>query len=133
LKTYYLYVAAAILVVLIAGGVFALVWFSDDPELLRDWVLIIFFSFGILTSFVVFLSAIVMGIAGVALFSEMRVVVVEKVVPLTDRAMETMLTVQGTTEFLSERAVKPVIKTYSFVAGARRAAGVITGLGGRKG
>jgi hypothetical protein len=41
------------------------------------------------------------------------------VVPLLEKATDTMHTVQGTTTFVSESVVQPIIKTASAVAGAR--------------
>ena len=41
------------------------------------------------------------------------------VVPLLEKATETMQTVQGTTAFVSESVVQPIIKTAGAVAGAR--------------
>ncbi|HMA36398.1 MAG TPA: hypothetical protein VKY74_18220 [Chloroflexia bacterium] len=41
------------------------------------------------------------------------------VVPLLEKATATMQTVKGTTEFVSESVVQPIIKTAGAVAGAR--------------
>jgi hypothetical protein len=41
------------------------------------------------------------------------------VVPLLEKATDTMHTVQGTTTFVSESVVQPIIKTAGAVAGAR--------------
>lgn len=41
------------------------------------------------------------------------------VVPLLEKATETMQTVKGTTTFVSESVVQPIIKTAGAVAGAR--------------
>src|SRR4051794_36704816 len=41
------------------------------------------------------------------------------VVPLLEKATDTMQTVKGTTEFVSESVVQPIIKTAGAVAGAR--------------
>ncbi len=41
------------------------------------------------------------------------------VVPLLEKATDTMQTVKGTTQFVSESVVQPIIKTAGAVAGAR--------------
>lgn len=41
------------------------------------------------------------------------------IVPLLEKATETMQTVKGTTTFVSESVVQPIIKTAGAVAGAR--------------
>jgi hypothetical protein len=44
-----------------------------------------------------------------------------------------MQQVRGTTTFVSEKAVRPLVRTYGFVAGVRRAFAVLGGLTRRRG
>lgn len=51
----------------------------------------------------------------------------EEVAPMLDTANETATIVKGTTDFVSESVVQPVIRVASFGAAARRAAQVVFG------
>lgn len=51
----------------------------------------------------------------------------DEIKPIIDATQETVGTVRGTTTFLSEHVVTPVVNAASFVSGLRRAAKVITG------
>jgi hypothetical protein len=57
----------------------------------------------------------------------------DSVKPLLDSAKSTADNVKGTSTFVSQSAVTPIIKTYGVVAGVRRAAGVLSGLTGAGG
>jgi hypothetical protein len=96
----------------------------------RDCVLIFFFSVGVIAGFVSLIAAIAVAVVSVALIDRVRNLVDEKVSPIADEALVTMTNIRGTSEFMSEKAVKPVVKVYSFAAGVRKAAGVVTGLSG---
>ncbi len=50
--------------------------------------------------------------------------------PLLGAARQTAENVKGTTSYVSEAAVTPIIRVYGVVAGVRRAAGVLAGLTG---
>lgn len=128
-----LIIAILVFVLALGGGIAGIALNYDRPDTVRDWVLIVFFSIGILTAFVMLIASIAVAIAAVALITSLRNLVTEKVYPLADEARLTVENIRGTSEFMSEKAVKPVVKAYSFMAGVRKAAGVVTGLGGRDG
>jgi hypothetical protein len=50
--------------------------------------------------------------------------------PLLGTAKQTADNVRGTTSYVSQAAVTPIVRTYGVVAGVRRAAGVLAGLTG---
>jgi len=52
----------------------------------------------------------------------------EEVKPLLDSANETVGTVRGTSTFLSETVVSPVVRIISTVTGLRRGLGVLSGI-----
>ena len=52
----------------------------------------------------------------------------EEVKPLLDSANETVGTVRGTSTFLSETVVSPVVRIISTVTGLRRGLGVLSGM-----
>ena len=76
-------------------------------EIIRDIVIIVY---GIL------------GIVAVIAFIVVMLFLYRKVSPILDSAKATMNEVRGTAGFVSENAVKPIIKTASFAMGARRTA-----------
>lgn len=51
----------------------------------------------------------------------------EEVMPILKSTQDTVSTVRGTADFMSDRLVQPVVKASSLVAGARQAVGVIFG------
>jgi len=57
----------------------------------------------------------------------------EEVKPLLDSANETVGTVRGTSAFLSETVVSPVVRIISTVTGLRRGLGVLSGIRRRGG
>jgi len=74
-----------------------------------------------------------LGIGAALLFIAVNIMVMRKVLPLLDAAKGTLGNIRGTSSFVSETVVKPVIKVVSFAFGVRKAAEVIVGLSRRKG
>ena len=99
---------------------------------LADWRDIMILVVGSLT-FLVLLAILVvvvaLGLAARALIRKVTKLLNDDVSPLLDSAQETVHTVRGTTTFVSETAVRPIIRVYGVLAGAKRAASVITGIG----
>ena len=62
-------------------------------------------------------SILFVGVVGMLFFILMQLN--GKVIPLLERATDTMQTIKGTTAFVSESVVQPIIKTAGAVAGAR--------------
>ncbi len=51
----------------------------------------------------------------------------DEIKPILDSANETVSTVQGTSTFVSEKVVSPLISVFSYFAAVRRAAQLLTG------
>jgi hypothetical protein len=51
----------------------------------------------------------------------------EEVLPILNSTQETVSTVRGTADFMSEHVVQPVVKASSYAAGAREAVKVLFG------
>lgn len=99
----------------------------------RDWVIIVM---GII--FAAFLLAaliftVVLGLLTRSLLKKVSALLDDNVKPLLGSARETADRMKGTSRFISQAAVTPVIRTYGIAAGVRRAAGVIAGLTGAGG
>ena len=98
----------------------------------RDIVIIVAGSFAVLVLVAVLVFAVVLGLASRALLRTLRSVLKDDLGPLLDSAQQTVQTVRGTTTFIGEKAVSPIIRVFGVVAGARRAVGVVTGVVGRR-
>ncbi|MCI0855816.1 MAG: hypothetical protein J4N98_03940, partial [Chloroflexi bacterium] len=94
---------------------------------LADWRDIMILVVGSMT-FIVLLAILVVvvaiGLAARVLIRRVTKLLNDDVSPLLDSAQETVHTVRGTTTFVSETAVRPIIRVYGVLAGAKRAASV---------
>lgn len=105
--------AAVVLFALIATGIFFL--FKVPPAVttqIRD-VFIIFMA----------LAFMVLGVALVILIFQLAKLVnllQNEVKPILEASSDTINTLKGTTEFLSENLVNPVIKLNSYMAGVKK-------------
>ena len=103
-----------------------------DLQDLRDIIIIAAGSLTILVLLALFVFTIVLGLGARALIAALRSTLRDELNPLLHSARQTVRTVQGTTTFVGETTVKPIIRVYGAIAGARRMAGVLTGIVGRR-
>lgn len=98
--------------------------------LTRDWV-IIFMGLAVGLFFVIGLVfLVVLGLLTRVLLKKSLSVIDENVKPTLNSVKATADNVKGTTAFVSQSAMKPIVRTYGVVAGVRRFAGVLSGLAG---
>jgi hypothetical protein len=103
--------AIALIVVLVVGGIAAAIWLAQNPATaasVRD-VFIIFMA----------LEFMLIGVALVILMVQLAVLtnmLQHEIKPILQSTTETLNTVRGTTAFLSENLVDPVIKMNSALA-----------------
>jgi predicted tellurium resistance membrane protein TerC len=102
---------AVALVVVIVGGIALAIWLVGQPAVAAAWrdVFIIFMA----------LEFMVIGVALVVLIFQLAVLtnmLQHEIKPILDSANETINTVRGTTTFLSENLVEPVVKLNSYMA-----------------
>ena len=108
---------ALFLLVLIAGVVLAIIAMVQNPattENIRD-IVIIFIA----------IESLLIGVALIVLviqLARLTDLLVNEVKPILDSTNETLGTIRGTTRFLSENLVRPVVKVNSSFAALRRAA-----------
>ena len=103
---------------------------------LQDWRDIIIIATGsmmVLVLLAVFLFTVVLGLATRSLISTVQTLLRGEVTPLLDSVRQSVQNVRGTTAFIGETAVSPIIRVYSAFAGARRMIGVLGGFAGRRG
>ncbi len=113
-------VAALLALILLAGliwAVFAMVQHPNQTETIRD-IVIIFMA----------LEASIIGLALILLLvqlARLTALLQNEIAPLLDSANETLGTLRGTTLFLSDNLVKPVVKMNSSVSALKRAMDMI--------
>jgi hypothetical protein len=96
----------------------------------RDWVIIVS-GIAIAAFFLgALIVTLVLGMLMRALLKKLSALVDERVSPLLDTAKQSAEEVRGTTKYVSQAAVTPIVRTYGVVAGVRRAASVLSGLAG---
>lgn len=112
----YLILGACLLLLLLAGSVTAAVFLVSNPaqaETIRD-VVIIFMA----------LEFLLIGLAFIVLIvqiARLTALLQNEVGPILRSTHQTVDTLRGTTAFLSENLVSPVVKVNSSVAALRRA------------
>jgi hypothetical protein len=110
----------SIVLIIIAGlvvAVIALVNHPEQTEALRD-VVIIFVA----------VEALIIGLALILLIvqiARLTSIIQNEIKPLIDSGNETINTLRGTSQFLSDKMVQPVIKINSIFAAVRRALDLI--------
>ena len=111
-----LIVFAIIALVLLAGLIFGIVVLSkqnaDTTGRVRDIFIVI-----------LALESLLLGVALVVLVIQLAVLtnlIQNEVKPILSSAKEAVNTLKGTSKFVSDRAVKPIISVSSFMAGSRK-------------
>lgn len=103
-----------------------------DLQELRDLIIIIFGITGIVMLFVALVVTLVLGLAARSLIGTVQTLLQGEVTPVLESARQTLDSVRGTTTFVANTTVSPIIRAYGVIAGARRVVGVLTGLTGRR-
>lgn len=96
-------------------------------EELRDLVIVVWGILGIVFLTVALVLAIVVGVTARGLMATVQTLLRDDVQPTLRSARQTIDSIRGTTSFVSETAVAPVIRAYGIVSGVRRFTGVFTG------
>ncbi len=102
---------------------------------LQDWRDVIIIAAGSLTILVllaIFVLTVVLGLAARSLLGAVQGLLKDEVKPLLGSAQQTVQKIHGTTTFLGETTVTPVVRVYGAIAGARRMIGVLSGISGRR-
>lgn len=110
-------IAVAILAIFIGIGW----WLFVNPvstAILRD-IFIIFMGLGIFVIILLLIILIVITAYLVIKVNDLVQLVDREIKPILTKAQETLGTVRGTTSFISEQAIKPVMSTVTAYAGLR--------------
>jgi hypothetical protein len=115
-------IIGGVIAVLVLALIIGLLYWGDEgpvTQRLRD-ISIVFISL-----FAVISTALLAAILGAILW--LVFTIRDKVVPLLETLTATAKRLQGTTEFMTERAVTPVVSMTSTLAGIRAATKAVTG------
>ena len=96
-------------------------------EELRDLVIVIWGILGIVVLAVVLVLTLVVGVAAKGLIGTVQALIRDDVQPTLRSARQTVDSIRGTTSFVADTAVAPVIRVYGMVSGVRRFLSVLSG------
>jgi hypothetical protein len=105
----------------------------DTPE---DWTMVFIMAYcaaGVMVFLIGTVLAIVTGFLSISTVNTTRRVVQANVGPALENVRETTSTVRGTVSYVSDNAVKPIIRAYSTYAGARQFVTVMMRFARRRG
>lgn len=95
---------------------------------IRDVVVIVYGAMGVILMLALAIAAFGVWFAVRALSRHLNALLEDPVKPTLDEVRRTAANVRGTTEFMSDTAVHPLIRTVSTARGIRRGIGVFTGI-----
>ncbi|MDO8615910.1 MAG: hypothetical protein Q7T33_09290 [Dehalococcoidia bacterium] len=99
--------------------------YLDTPEEWRDLFIMCFMVAGTLLFLVGTVFTIILGVLSAGVVMRTRRLLKMNVQPALENVRETTSTVRGTVTFVSDNAVRPVVKVYGVAAGARRFIAVV--------
>ncbi|MGD0766152.1 MAG: hypothetical protein ABR978_07580 [Dehalococcoidia bacterium] len=99
---------------------------------LRDLIIVIVGILGILVLFVTLIVVIVVGFATRGLIAVAKGVLKEQLSPTLESARQVVDDVRGTTSFIADTAVSPIIRVYGLLNGVKRGIAALAGLGRRR-
>jgi len=102
-------------------------------EELRDLIIVVWGILGIVVLAVALVLAVVLGVTARGLMATVQTLLRDDVQPTLRSARQTIESIRGTTSFVSETAVAPVIRVYGIVSGVRRFTSVLGGFRKRQG
>ncbi|MCH8051521.1 MAG: hypothetical protein IIC86_05830, partial [Chloroflexi bacterium] len=94
--------------------------YIDTPEEWRDLFIMMFMVAGTVLFLLGIILTLVSGFLGVNILNRVRGILKHNVQPAAQNVKETTENVKSTVAFVSDNAVKPVVKVYGVAAGARR-------------
>ena len=99
-----------------------------DLQTVRDWVVIVYGIFGIITFLIVSSVTALIGFGVVRVLGAVRNTLETRVDPTLSSLRGTSQSVRGGATFIMDAAAAPIIRTYGIVSGIRRGLQVLTGL-----
>jgi uncharacterized protein (DUF697 family) len=95
-------------------------------ETVRDYSLIAFCIAGVIAFVLIIFATLISTFLSWNILSRIRKILKENVQPATANVRETTQNIKGTVSYISDNAVKPVVKVYGVAAGARQFVKVVS-------
>jgi hypothetical protein len=89
-------------------------------ESVRDYSLIVYCILGSIAFLLIGITTLVSGLLSWNILGRIRRILKLNIEPATVNVKETTQNIKGTVSYISENAVKPVVKVYGVAAGARQ-------------
>ena len=99
---------------------------------IRDLLIIISGCLFSLVLIVTLIVLVVLGVAVTGLVSVTKAVVKEQLSPTLDSARQVVDDVRGTTSFVADTTVSPIIRVYGLITAFRRGAAALAGFGRKR-
>jgi len=91
----------------------------------RDVVVIVFGIVGIVALVLSIIFTILIGLAALKLIKATRGTVTDGLAPILENARETTTGVRGSTDFVAETLIRPLIRVYGMFAGIKKGLSVL--------
>jgi hypothetical protein len=102
-------------------------------EELRDLIIVIWGILGIVVLAALLVVTLVVGVSVKGLIGTVQGLIRDDMQPTLRSARQTVDSIRGTTSFVADTAVAPVIRVYGAVTGVRRFLSVLSGFRRRRG
>ena len=99
---------------------------------IRDLVIIVAGCLMALVLFVSLIVVIVIGFSAKGLISALKSVVKGQLSPTLDSARQVVDDIRGTTSFIADTTVSPIIRFYGIITGIRHGIGALAGFGKKR-
>lgn len=115
-------------IVLLGSAIGGLVFANPSLENLRDLVIVVYGVMGILLVIALIVVSIGLWLAVRVLTRTLNELLREQIRPTLDEVQATARNVRGTSEFIADSTVSPLIRALAVVRGVRRGLGRVTSL-----
>jgi hypothetical protein len=100
--------------------------YIDTPEEWRDLFIMMFTVAGTIAFLLIIVTTLITAFLSVNILGRIKKILKENIQPATANVKETTQNLKGTVAYISDNAIKPVVKVYGVAAGARTFVKVIS-------
>jgi len=106
--------------------------YIDKPEEWRDLFIMMFMVAGTIAFLMIILTTMITAFLSWNILGRIKKILKENIQPATVNVRETTQNLKGTVSYISDNAVKPVVKVYGVAAGARQFVKVVSRFSNKK-
>ena len=107
--------------------------YIDTPEEWRDLFIMMFMVAGTIAFLLIIITTVITAFLSVNILGRIKKILKDNIQPATANVKETTQNLKGTVSYISDNAVKPVVKVYGVAAGARTFVKVVSRFGEEEG